>query len=133
MSKFFKYIKKYWTPYLDLTKRIAVAGIVTLSIVSLLLLVYLIGFDVEVQTQGSIHWLLDRIIYLFMLFCAAKYLSEYLAVRRLNRKQLSWRASVVYAMLYLMFFICQTFVVVILNLLFGLFVDACKGGKHHRK
>ncbi|MBO5874448.1 MAG: hypothetical protein J6Q35_05410, partial [Rikenellaceae bacterium] len=102
MSKFFKYIKKDWTPYLDLTKRIAVAGIVTLSIVSLLLLVYLIGFDVEVQTQGSIHWLLDRIIYLFMLFCAAKYLSEYLAVRRLNRKQLSWRASVVYAMLYLM-------------------------------
>lgn len=102
MSKFFKYIKKYWTPYLDLTKRIAVAGIVTLSIVTLLLLVYLIGFDVEVQTQGSIHRLLDRIIYLFMLFCAAKYLSEDLAVRRLNRKQLSWRASVVYAMLYLM-------------------------------
>ena len=76
MSKFFKYVKKYWTPYLDLTKRIAVAGIVTFSIVSLLLLVYFIGFDVAAQTQESIHWLLDRIVYLFMLFCAVKFLSE---------------------------------------------------------
>ncbi|MBR6496153.1 MAG: hypothetical protein IKT28_03465, partial [Rikenellaceae bacterium] len=102
MSKFFKYVKKYWTPYLDLTKRIAVAGIVTFSIVSLLLLVYLIGFDVAAQTQESIHWLLDRIVYLFMLFCAVKYLSEDISARRANRKRLSWRASVVYAMLYLM-------------------------------
>ena len=97
MSKFFKYVKKYWTPYLDLTKRIAVAGVVTLSVVSLLSLVYLIGFDVAFQVRESIHWLLDRIIYLFMLFCAVKFLSEDLSTRRLNRKQLSWRASVVYA------------------------------------
>ncbi len=98
MSLLFKYIKKYLAPYLYLIRRISVVGVAVLSVVSLLLLVYLIGFDVAARTQESIQMVIDKIVYLFMLFSVVKLLST----KKLRGNRMSWIASVVYGMLFLM-------------------------------
>ncbi len=95
-KNFFQYYKKYLIPYLDITNRIAVVGLLLASLMSLLSLIYLIGFDVDLQHREMIHRLLDRLPYAFMVLGVLRFFS----LNESGGKRIKLRVSIVYGLLF---------------------------------